>query len=71
MKDFLKKHGQLILAIAFIEICLLPTEFTLFYDNRAFIDLGLLLTAVLFVIFIIPIYNAIGRYLEARKSWKK
>ncbi len=70
MKNFLQKHGQLVKTIIFVEICLLPTEFTLFYENRNFIDLGLLITAVLFVIFVIPIYNAIGKYLENLKKYK-
>lgn len=67
MKDFLKKNRTLITIIIMIEICLLPTEIFLFYKQREFIDLGLLLTSILFVIFTVPIYNLVRKYNKEKE----
>lgn len=66
MKNFLKTNKDLILAISYIVIALIPTIITAFVKGRIYVDLGLLLTAILTIIFIVPIVNAFKR--NANKS---
>lgn len=67
MSNKIKEFRDLIFIIVAGIICVLPTLVTLFYKKRHFVDLGLLLTAILFVIFIIPIYQARKRIIESKK----
>lgn len=67
-KQFWAHYGSLTKMILLIVLCILPTVVLLFYQNRAFIDIGLLLTSILFVAFILPINKQRKKFLENRKK---
>lgn len=68
MKDFLKKYKVPIIIVIIIEICLIPFEVLLFYQNRDFVDLGMLISAILLIIVVVPIYNLIKRNTKMEKE---
>ncbi|MBM7453388.1 hypothetical protein JN09_000714 [Acholeplasma morum] len=53
------KQKHIYFIVLYLVICLLPTIFTLFYQGREFVDLGLLITTILIVIFVLPIRKQI------------
>lgn len=67
-KQFWAHYGSLTKMILLIVLCIFPTVVLLFYQNRAFIDIGLLLTSILFVAFILPINKQRKKFLENRKK---
>jgi hypothetical protein len=68
MKKFFVTY-RLLIEIAIITlICLLPTLILVLYKNREFVDIGLLSTAILFVIFVLPIYNRGTKYSKSKKK---
>ena len=71
MKNFFQKYRLLIMIFVVVLICLLPTLILAFYKNREFIDIGLLATAILFVIFVLPIYNMGTEYAKIKKEREK
>lgn len=66
--DFFKKYLQPILISIILLICIFPTIFLAFYKNREFVDIGLLSTAILLVIFVLPMYNMAINYSKAKKE---
>jgi hypothetical protein len=68
MKNFFETYRLLIEIAVIVTICLLPTLILVFYKNREFVDLGLLSTAILFVIFVLPIYNRGTKYAKSKKK---
>jgi len=70
MMDFFKKYRQPILITIFLVICFFPTFFFAFYKNREFVDIGLLSTSILSVIFVLPIYNLAINYSKSKKEKK-
>lgn len=68
MKDFFKKYKVPIIIVIIIEICLIPFEVLLFYQNRDFVDLGMLISAILLIIVVVPIYNLIKRNTKMEKE---
>lgn len=68
MMDFFKKYRQPILITIILLICLFPTLFFAFYKNREFVDIGLLSTSILMVIFVLPMYNMAVKYSKAKKE---
>lgn len=71
MKNFFEKYRLLIMLFALVLLCLLPTLILAFYKNREFVDIGLLATAILFVIFVLPIYNMGTKYAKIKKERDK
>jgi len=67
-KQFWAHYGSLTKMVLLIVLCILPTVVLLFYQNREFIDIGLLLTSILFVAFILPINKQRKIFLENRKK---
>jgi len=68
MKKFFVTYKLLIEIAVITLICLLPTLILVFYKNREFVDIGLLSTAILFVIFVLPIYNRATKYSKSKKK---
>ncbi len=71
MKKFVSRNKYLLIIFLVLEVCLLPTEILLFYSNREFIDLGLLLTAITIIICAIPMYNLNHKHQELKKALEK
>ncbi len=68
MKKFIKKHRVLLTILLYAEIAFLPTEILLFYRNREFVDIGMLLTSFLIIIFTVPVYNIVKKYSDEKKG---
>ncbi len=68
MQEFIKKYKFLLIVIGLVLICLLPTLILFSILQREFVDIGLLFTAILFVILILPIRSALNKYKESRKD---
>lgn len=71
MKDFFTRNKNLLLMFLILELCLLPAEILLFYKNREFVDIGLLLTAIFLIAFVIPMYNLLLKHNESKKENKE
>jgi hypothetical protein len=71
MKDFVARNKYILYIVLILELCLIPTQITLFYSNREFIDLGLLFTAIGIIICAIPIYNLNKKNKELKKELLK
>mgnify|MGYP001153882151 CR=1 FL=1 len=67
---FFKKYKQPILITVILIICFFPTFLFAFYKNREFVDIGLLATSILSVIFVLPIYNMATNYAKMKKEKK-
>ncbi|HHT38895.1 MAG: hypothetical protein RBS76_01930 [Acholeplasmatales bacterium] len=68
MKKFLEKHSTKVKVLLIIEACLIPFEVTLFYQRRNFVDLGILISAILLIAFTAPIYNIIKKQSDTKKG---
>ena len=71
MKQFLSKYRVAITIAIIIEVCLIPFQVLLFYQNREFVDLGMLISAILLIIVVVPIYNLVKRNTKMEKDIKK
>lgn len=68
MKNFFNKYKNIIIILIYVEIALLPTQILLFYKDREFVDIGMLISAVLLVIFTVPVYNLVKRQSDKNKG---
>ncbi|MFA6800891.1 MAG: hypothetical protein WCR19_02140 [Acholeplasmataceae bacterium] len=71
MKKFIARNKYMLYLFIILEVGLLPAEILFFYKNREFIDLGLLISAILIIALSIPMFNMNRKHKEARKLYLK
>ena len=71
MNNFFVRNKYMLFLLLVLEICFLPTEILIFYSNREFVDLGLLITAIAIIVMAIPMYNLNRKHQEVKKAYLK